>query len=359
VPTVFFAFRDAPERRAALASPGALDRYRLFGMDEIRERGADVRHNLERGSSPLWARALGKVANTFVDLVGGYGGDFASAFASLRRANRADVVFATADTLAIPLLLLKRAGLLRSPVVYTPIGLPERLEQVRRRRLYAGALCASTIVTYSRAEAEWLREWIGGGEVVFVPFGVDTDAFRPSDTAPDVDVVAIGADPRRDFDLLKVVALRHPELAFRIVATTEQLAALGALPEQVVTESGISLEDVRDRLARARVVALPVRPNSYSGATTVLLQAMALAKPVVVSRTDAIANGYGLEDGVNCRLVAPGDAAAFERALLDVLADPGQLGANARQTVERDFGWGRYIDTLWDILSRAWAREPS
>jgi glycosyltransferase involved in cell wall biosynthesis len=360
VPTVFFAFRDAPERRAALASPGALDRYRLFGMDEIRERGADVRHNLERGRPSLWARALGEIANTFVDLVGGYGGDFASAFASLRRANRADVVFATADTLAIPLLLLKRAGLLRSPVVYTPIGLPERLQQVRRRRLYAGALCrASAIVTYSRAEAEWLRDWIGGGEVVFVPFGVDTDAFRPSDATPDVDVVAVGADPRRDFDLLKAVAVRHPELAFRIVATKEQLAALGALPGQVATESDISLEDVRDRLSRARVVALPVRPNSYSGATTVLLQAMALAKPVVVSRTDAIADGYGLEDGVNCRLVEPGDAVAFERALLDVLADPAQLGVNARHTVERDFSWERYIDALWAILSRAWEREPS
>ena len=34
MPTVFFAFRDAPERRSALRSPDALDRYRLFGLDE-------------------------------------------------------------------------------------------------------------------------------------------------------------------------------------------------------------------------------------------------------------------------------------------------------------------------------------
>jgi len=36
----------------------------------------------------------------------------------------------------------------------------------------------------------------------------------------------------------------------------------------------------------------------------------------VVSRTAAIADGYELEDGVNCRLVEPGDGQAFERALL-------------------------------------------
>jgi glycosyltransferase involved in cell wall biosynthesis len=360
VPSVFFAFRDAPERRAALRSPGALDRYRLFGMDEIRERGAEVRHNLEGDGPPLWSRALGNMANAVVNAAGGYGGDFASAFASLRTANRTDVVFATADSLALPLLLLKRAGLLRPPVVYTPIGLPERLDQVRRRRLYARVLRrAHTIVTYSRAEADRLHEWIGTEDVVFIPFGVDTEAFSPSDTKPDLDVVAIGADPRRDFDLLKAIAARHPELTFRIVATKDQISALGVLPKHVATESDIPLEDVRDRLSRARVVALPVRANSYSGATTVLLQAMALARPVVVSRTEAIADGYGLEDGVNCRLVEPGEVEAFEQALLEVLADPGGLGGKARQTVERNFAWQRYIDALWDILSRAWEREPS
>jgi glycosyltransferase involved in cell wall biosynthesis len=169
----------------------------------------------------------------------------------------------------------------------------------------------------------------------------------------------VGADPRRDFELLRTIALHRHELTFRIVATKEQIAALGPLPSYVSAESDLSLEDVRDLLGRARVIALPVQPNSYSGATTVLLQAMAMAKPVVVSRTDAIADGYGLEDGVNCRLVETGDLEAFERMLLDVLADPGDLGARARETVKRNLTWDRYIDALWDILSRAWEREPS
>jgi glycosyltransferase involved in cell wall biosynthesis len=234
--------------------------------------------------------------------------------------------------------------------------------QVRRRGLYADALRrAQTIVTYSQAEADWLRAWIGAHppEITFVPFGVDLEAFRPGDREPDVDVVAVGADPRRDFELLRTVAQRHPELSFRIVATEEHARALGALPGHVSLEADIKLEDVRDRLAGARVVALPVRRNSYSGATTVLLQAMALAKPVVVSRTDAIARGYDLADGVNCRLVEPGDGDAFERALLDTLADSRSLGTAARETVEHGFSWQRYTDALWEILSGAWAREPS
>ena len=366
MPTVFFAFREAPERRAALRTPDALDRYRLFGLDEIRARGAHVRHNLERrGPPPLWARALASAVNRLLRLVGGYGGDFASAFASLRAANEADVVFATADTVGIPLLLLKRARLLRPPLVYASIGLPERLAQLRgsfARRLYASSLrAAHVIAAYSQAEADWLRGWLRSErpEVVFVPFGVDVEAFRAADRAAEVDVVSVGADPRRDFELLVAVAARHPELSFRIVATEDRARSLGSLPANVGVESGLSLEQVRDRLAAARVVALPVRPNSYSGATTVLLQAMALAKPVVVSRTAAISVGYGLADRTNCRLVEPGDRDDLEDALLETLAEPDSLGDRARETVERDFSWERYTTALWEILSGAWERDPS
>jgi len=51
--------------------------------------------------------------------------------------------------------------------------------------------------------------------------------------------------------------------------------------------------------------------------------------------------------------VEPGDAEAFERALLETLADPGSLGRRARETVERDFSWERYTTALWQILSTA------
>jgi glycosyltransferase involved in cell wall biosynthesis len=104
-----------------------------------------------------------------------------------------------------------------------------------------------------------------------------------------------------------------------------------------------------------------VRENSYSGATTVLLQAMALGKPVVVARTAAIATGYGLEDGDNVRLVTPGDAAGFGRALADVLGDEetaGALGVRARATVESELSWDRYVERLERLLLAAAAGRP-
>jgi glycosyltransferase involved in cell wall biosynthesis len=213
------------------------------------------------------------------------------------------------------------------------------------------------VISYAQSEADWLRDWLGAGAppVEFIPFGVDTTAFHSEpDVRPRIDVLSVGADPRRDFELLVAVARRRPQLTVRIVASAANARALTALPANVSVETDIPLSGVRERLAAARVVALPVRDNSYSGATTTLLQAMAMARPVVVSRTDAIAAGYELEDGVNCRLVPPSDAAALEGAIDELLtgADAARaIGIRARETVERSLSWERYTDALWRVLS--------
>jgi glycosyltransferase involved in cell wall biosynthesis len=366
--SVFFALRDSPERRDALrGDPSDPERYRLFGLDQI-ARKTHVRHNLETDRPRRWSRATSLALNRLVYGVGGYGGDFASLLPSLNVINASGVVFSTVDTVGLPLVLLARGGIVRAPLVYTAIGLPERLVQLRgdrARRVYRDALRRTrAVISYAQSEVEWLRAWLGAGEadVRFIPFGVDTQAFLPQPGVQhDVDVVSVGADPRRDFGLLAKIAGRHPDLTFTIVASSEHARVLSHPPPNVKLEVDIPLEAVRNRFARARVVALPVRGNSYSGATTTLLQAMAMAKPVVVSRTAAIAQGYQLEDGVNCRLVEPGDVDEFERTIVETAtgADAARsLGTHARQTVERSFSWERYTTTLWEIL-RAATSPPS
>jgi glycosyltransferase involved in cell wall biosynthesis len=366
VTAVFFAFRDAPLRREALAAEaGSPERYALYGLDQLAASGIATRHNLEReGPPPAWASAAGGAAKRVLEAAGGYGGDFATVLASLREANRSDVVFSTVDTVGIPLVLLKRVRLLRTPLVYAAIGLPERLERLRgerMRRLYARALgSTAAIVAYSEHEAGVLLAWLERhGQrtaVEFVPFGVDTDAFRPSVEDPLVDVVSIGADPHRDFELLLRVAAGLPETSFLVVTTADQARSLPQAPPNVAVETDLPFSDMRGRLERARVVALPVRENTYSGATTVLLQSLAIGKPVVVTRTRAIDSGYGLVDGENCRLVMPGDETAFAEAVADVLGNESlarALATGGRATAQRDLDWNRYVHRIEQLLRRS------
>ncbi len=364
-PSAFFLFRDSPLRRDALRrAPGAGERYSLYGLDEVAAMGFEVRHNLEPERAPgVVSRTAGSALHRGVRALGGYSGDFRTVLACRAALSRADVVFSTVDTVGIPLALLARTGLVRTPIVYAAIGLPERLGQLGNRAargLFESAYRRlHTIVAYGWGEVDALRTWLGeqGSKVVFVPFGVDTTYFAPQPDRPaEADVVSIGADPRRDFALLLRLAQRLPDRTFRIVASAEHAQVLHATTPNVTVETDVPFPVVRDRLAAARVVVLPVRDNSYSGATTVLLQALATGKPVVVSRTAAIARGYHLEDELNCRLVPPGELDALEQAVSGLLADEERaaaLGARARDIAERHLTWDRYAGAIRDLLLAA------
>jgi glycosyltransferase involved in cell wall biosynthesis len=98
---------------------------------------------------------------------------------------------------------------------------------------------------------------------------------------------------------------------------------------------------LRDEYARAACVVLPQRSDTYpygseGGGLTALLEAMAMAKPIVASDR-AILHDY-VDDGVEALLVPPEDPPALRAAVERVLGDPDlarSLGAAARARVER------------------------
>ena len=363
--SVFVFYRDSAQRRRIFAGGESCpaERYCLYGLDKPFSPGLTVWHSLATGCQPSWGLArFARLCDWVLRLAGGYGGDFAMVWACRRQANAADLIVSTADTVGVALVLLRHLGVIRRPMIYISMGLPERLQQLRgghMRRLYQRAFRrVETFVAYGVGEVEEIRRWLGAEQptpdVRFLPFGADTDWFAPQDArAPDADILSIGADPQRDFPLLVGMLRAHPDLTALIVTNREHAHRLKPLPANVRIEVNVPYIRLRNLLAEARVVVLPVRENTYSGATTVLLQAMAMAKPVVVSQTRAIRDGYYLQDAVNCRLVPPGDAVALERATLELLTDPARaqaVGSAARATVEAHFSWERYVASLRQII---------
>ena len=88
-----------------------------------------------------------------------------------------------------------------------------------------------------------------------------------------------------------------------------------------------------------RAADLVVMPSLREGLPLVMLEAMACGLPVVASRlpgsTDTV-----ITDGVDGRLVEPGDIAGFADAIGEVLRDRAraeQIGAAARRTVEERY----------------------
>lgn len=205
--------------------------------------------------------------------------------------------------------------------------------------------------------------------VLSIPNGVDTEFFNPVDIKPenthDGDIVFTGAmDYHANVEgvlhflnaVWPQVRAQRPDAKFAIVGANpvSKIAALNGKNGVLVTGR---VDDVRPWLAGAKLAVAPLRVAR--GVQNKVLEAMAMAKPVVAS-TEAMT-------GIN----APANAAhaasnpdAMAKAVLSLLNDRDKrasIGIAARRFVEQEFSWRASYDRLDDILSRlgVYSSSPS
>jgi glycosyltransferase involved in cell wall biosynthesis len=108
------------------------------------------------------------------------------------------------------------------------------------------------------------------------------------------------------------------------------------LPDAPVTRGRLALTDLRNLYARSRFVVVPLLPSDSDNGVTVILEAMAMGKPVICSRTRGQVDV--VHEGVTGLYVPVGDAAALRTAMLSLWNEPlrtKQMGRNARAYVEQ------------------------
>lgn len=218
----------------------------------------------------------------------------------------------------------------------------------------------------SAAEAALFRGRSGLAEdrVKAVENGIDTDKFDP---ALPHDVVGQGEGPLAVFtgqmdyrpnidavrwfaaDILPLVRRRHPAAHFAIVgrAPTDEVKALAALPGVIVTGE---VPDVRPWLAAADAVVAPLL--LARGIQNKLLEAMAMARPVVASA--AAAEGIDAAPGEHLRVAD--DAAAFAAAVGAIFDNPwaaAAMGQAARKQMIARYGWDARLAPLGQLLGLA------
>lgn len=210
---------------------------------------------------------------------------------------------------------------------------PARLRLYRRLYRHVDA-----VTVFSSNQVATLGERLGipAERIVVVPFGIDTEELDTVETSEGGTVVAVGRDLGRDWATLAAAA-RGTGWSVELATRARQLAGID-LPPEVHVVGYLDRPSYLDLLAAASVVVIPTEVRAYPTGQTVLLEAMALGKPCVVSDTPAMRE-Y-VDDGETGVLVPVGDAAALREAVDSLLADAGRratLGAAARDAVAERF----------------------
>jgi sugar transferase (PEP-CTERM/EpsH1 system associated) len=220
---------------------------------------------------------------------------------------------------------------------------------------------ASLFVSEAETALFRSRSGLGTGKVRAVENGIDTDRFDPGlafdrvgtgegplavftgqmDYRPNIDAVRWFAA-----DILPLIRQRHPQARFAIVgrAPSDEVRALEALSGVTVTGE---VPDVRPWLAAADAVVAPLL--LARGVQNKLLEAMAMARPVVASA--AAATGIDAVPGEHLR-VADGPEAMADAvcALFDDRAGGAAMGQAARARMIARYGWDARLAPLGELL---------
>lgn len=341
---------------AVLRGESRPERYLFYGLDYFRSVGCSVAHNVMYSSSEALRTAA--AYRWVMARIGGYGGDLdwlIPVWGSLRKAG---LIVAFSDRAVLPLCYLRMLGLLpRRPVIYITMGLPEKLERFTcdflRKHILAELSRLSRVISLSWPETEQLKNRYGLSEnAMFMMAGVDAGYFHPVEIEPDVDVLSIGADPFRDFETLFVAARRLSGLKFLVITRRSMAEVFREVPANVEVITDVPMTEIRMHIARSRCLALPVKDNSYSGATTVLLQAMAMGKPIIANQVASNAGGYGFQHEENCIFVPTKNIEALERAIRDLCDHMDvcrRLGEAARRHIESKLKIERFHQQLFNL----------
>ena len=198
----------------------------------------------------------------------------------------------------------------------------------------------------------------GAAKLHVIPNGVDTDYFRPPETAPSARSTILftgtmdylpNIDAVRWFagDMLPSVRRSCPEAVFQIVGAKPTPAVLALAGSPSVEVVG-AVPDMRPYLFRAKVIVAPLR--IARGIQNKVLEGMAAGKAVVA--TPQALDGI---DAVAGRDVLVGaDEGEFIAAVTDILqgrAAP-DLGARARDYVVANHRWDETLAALDRLLAR-------
>jgi glycosyltransferase involved in cell wall biosynthesis len=296
-----------------------------------------------RESGPA-GRAIGRLAGRNAQL----------AWVCRRRARSYRAVFTDGEQVGLPYAAMSWLGRRRPRHVMIGHLLSPRKKVYLHRALQLRRRI-DQVVVYSSRQRRVAIEELGyrPEDVLLTPFMVDTSFWDPHRVRPRPRprpmICAVGQE-LRDYPTL-VAAIEGLDIDVVLAAASpwskrEDTSAGLEIPPNVEVRA-FDQYDLRQLYADCAFVVVPLQETDFQAGITTILEAMAMERAVVCSRTSGQTDT--IVEGETGRYVPPGDPVALRQAIERLLADPDEahrLGAAGRRWAVEHADIGRYADRL-------------
>ncbi|BDI28719.1 glycosyl transferase family 1 [Capsulimonas corticalis] len=301
--------------------------------------------------------ALDADTNTLVKSARKAGRDAGMAMAGFVRRAAYDAVFTNGENLAIPLALLFKT-VSRRPWHVT-IG--HRLSTGKKRLFFTSIKAhqqIDRIFLYAQTQYDFARQTLGvpGAALRLIPFHADDRFYRPLSNIPVIENQISSAGLEwRDYPTLIEAVSTMPDLSVKLAASSpwskhQNETENRTLPPNVDARR-YEYGDLRTLYGQSQFVVVPLYENDFQAGVTTILEAMAMGKAVIATRTTGQTDV--LIDGETGLYVAPGDVAGWREAITRLREDDAlrsRLAQAGRRWLEDNATLDRWADGIAGAL---------
>jgi glycosyltransferase involved in cell wall biosynthesis len=229
---------------------------------------------------------------------------------------------------------------------------PEMIPRSVMRRAATESRVADLVIVPSNGVlGQLVGRGLDAGRIVVVPYGVDTDQFRPpAERLPEKQLKCLYVGQishRKGIRFLCAAARRMPAIKFDLVGPMVSPEVLRAAPANVNWRGVFAHGDLARSFGAYDIFVLPSLEDSYGLVAT---EAAASGLPVVIS--DAAGASEVLSIGGAASVVAAGSARALSDAIEQLADDPrhrAALGGQGR-AIAMTLTWERFCDRVVDAI---------
>ena len=306
--------------------------------------------------------SMGNLSTRIIRFLGGI--NAAMAWECFRRRGRYSLIFTDGEQVGIPFaVFLKFLDSGKRNVRHAMIV---HILSVRNKMLFFDLLKIESAIdrffVYATYQQNFIiNRWkVPREKVAWIPFQADGQFFHPLDKADQEKsnnrqmICSAGLEFRDYPTLLSAVDGLDVDVVLAAASPWSKRSDTTQnrdIPKNVTVQR-FSLFDMRELYDRASFVVVPLYPVFFQAGVTTIMEAMAMGKAVIVTRTPGQTD-Y-VQDGISGIYVPPGDIPAIRDAILRLLANPAEaarLGQNARDIFKKEYDLDCYVDKINQVIS--------
>ena len=290
--------------------------------------------------------------------------NWALALLGYQRCRGYDAVMTQSEVVGLPFAFLA-ATLWRRPRLVTTAFYLDGRRNAAWYRVLRIHNCIDTIFVLGREQYDIGRLQLGLPEGKLAHLDtcgyIDTAFFAatPPRTVNERQICSVGLE-FRDFPTLIKAMAGLPDIKLKLDPASpwslhqSKVGDLSIPPNVEICH--MAMGTVRSLYAESAAVVIPLLPNAIGAGRTTLVEAMAMGKPVIItkSKDNTYAGRPDIIDGENVILVNQGDGADMRRAIERLIGDAElrrHIGANARRWAQEHAGRQQWLDVVVRALS--------